>query len=706
MTQTTPTTQLTGDAPPGGGAPASTTSPAVRWTVRGAMAALVATCLLYAVSLVPGVRPHEGFVGGWDDWLQGTVFVLAAVVAALRPVTARENRLLWSLVAAALALRATGFVYYFVAIRTQVPQPYPSLADLFWVSSSLCLLAALVVLIRTKSPEVSILILLDGVAVALTAAGTGVLVLYDTLVALRVPGAPTDVVAVNLAYPIIDVALLTLCAARLAMVGWPPPRALVLLVVGVGGVALIDAVFVYQITAGTFRPASYLQVVNLVAISALAFAGWVTPPAERRLHRPPARGRELLDTRIAVPAAAATTSVVVLVAAAGGHRHFTAVALLAVAIMVAIVRAVLTIRQERTVAGGVLLDQGRELVTFQSMVDASTDFIAMGSLRGELLFVNPAGRVLVGLAPDADLTGMRIADFLTEASARAFEEVRGPAVRAVGHWEGESELRNQAGGPPIPVAVSTFLIRHPATGEPLAMATVQRDMTQWHAAEQEVRDLSDERRDLLDRLVQAQEDERARIAADVHDDSVQALAALELRLGMLRRQVEQSDPQLLPGLEASQLTLDTATSRLRHLLFDLDSPARRDGLALALEQAATFVFEDAVHWELVGDREADLPEAQRVTAYRIAKEAMVNARKHADPSLVRIELTAVGDGVEVAVVDDGHGAEPDQLREVPGHLGLGGMRDRAAVAGGRLSITSTPGRGTAVRLWLPDHRDH
>ena len=65
----------------------------------------------------------------------------------------------------------------------------------------------------------------------------------------------------------------------------------------------------------------------------------------------------------------------------------------------------------------------------------------------------------------------------------------------------------------------------------------------------------------------------------MHDDSVQALAALELRLGMLRRQVEQSDPQLLPGLEASQLTLDTATSRLRHLLFDLDSPARRDGLA-------------------------------------------------------------------------------------------------------------------------------
>ena len=76
MTQTTPTTQLTGDAPPGGGAPASTTSPAVRWTVRGAMAALVATCLLYAVSLVPGVRPHEGFVPGWDDWLQGTVFAL------------------------------------------------------------------------------------------------------------------------------------------------------------------------------------------------------------------------------------------------------------------------------------------------------------------------------------------------------------------------------------------------------------------------------------------------------------------------------------------------------------------------------------------------------------------------------------------------------------------------------------------------------
>ena len=143
---------------------------------------------------------------------------------------------------------------------------------------------------------------------------------------------------------------------------------------------------------------------------------------------------------------------------------------------------------------------------------------------------------------------------------------------AQGHWEGESTLRNHRDGPPIPVAISSFVMLHPTTREPIALATVQRDITERLAAETARQHLADQRQELLDRLVQAQEDERARIAADVHDDSVQALAAVELRLGLLRRRLSTRAPDLLQGIDEMS---DTVGIRHRTAA----SPALRPGLA-------------------------------------------------------------------------------------------------------------------------------
>ncbi|RYP88378.1 PAS domain S-box protein [Nocardioides guangzhouensis] len=702
MLQSSPTAQSS-EADPLAGRPE-----AVRWSVRVAMLALVAAALVYVVSTIPGVRSNSGFVPVLDGWFQGATYALTAVVAGLRPALSRVDRLLWSLVAVALALRAVGFIYYFFVVRTQVPQPYPSLSDAFWTASSLVMIAALVVLARASSRHRGALLALDALTMTITAAGVTAMFLHDTVVDRAGPGTSSAAVTVNLAYPLMDVALLglafgvvTMARARLAASVW-------LLLLGVVGFTVIDAVFLVQITAGTFEPATMLSGLNMVSTVVIAFAGWVLPRhrhahAQRAEADEPTRGGLWIGPRgILVPVVCAVVCVVTILYATDQDQRQLALTLPALGVLLVIARGVTTVLAERDVADRELRLKNDELLRFQSLVEASSDFIAIAGVDGTVAYVNPAGRKLVGLAPDADVTRTTIADYLTEEGLQASLAVEQPAVVAQGHWEGESTLRDMGGGPPVPVAINSFLMLHPVTGEPMSLATVQRDITDRKSAEQGLRDLADQRQELLDRLIQAQEDERARIAADVHDDSVQALAALELRLGMLRRQVQDSDPRLLPGLEASQLTLETATSRLRHLLFDLDSPARRDPLPVALEQAATYVFEDAVPWQLTGDRDVDLPEALRVTAYRIAKEAMVNARKHADPSLVRIELAAVDGGVEVAVVDDGRGAGPEQLREVPGHLGLGGMRDRATVAGGRLTITSAPGEGTAVRLWLPD----
>ena len=236
-------------------------------------------------------------------------------------------------------------------------------------------------------------------------------------------------------------------------------------------------------------------------------------------------------------------AVAALVYAALGDVPVGGVVLLAAALVVGIGRAMYTVARNRGTAESAISFKDAELVRFQSLVETSDDFIAMARPDGRMMYVNPAGRRLVGIG-GRDVRRMTIADFLTEEGLVTSVEVEQPAVVRHGRWSGQSTLRDHRGGPPIPVAISSFLMRDPETGDPFALATVQRDISDRVAAESALEWLAEERQRLLDRLVQAQEDERARIASDVHDDSVQALAAVELRLGLLRRQLGDDRPEL------------------------------------------------------------------------------------------------------------------------------------------------------------------
>ena len=148
-------------------------------------------------------------------------------------------------------------------------------------------------------------------------------------------------------------------------------------------------------------------------------------------------------------------------------------------------------------------------------------------------------------------------------------------------------------------------------------------------------------------------------------------------------------------------TVRGAIGRLRSLLFDLESPAVETDLATAIGVAAENAFGDRLAWRVTGDPALDLPEAQRVTAYRIAREAMANVVRHAEASTVEIRLGREGSGIEIVVEDDGRGFEPATVRHRRGHLGIPAMADRATIAGGRLEVERRQEGGTRVRVWLP-----
>jgi PAS domain S-box-containing protein len=789
------------------------------WRVaRWLLVLLAAVWAVVAFSTVPGVRPRPGFVPLWDGWFQCAGYALAAVLAGQRAVAREHQRLLWSLVAAALGLRAFAFVWTIAVLDR--PPPYPSLADVCWLLSGLLLVAALWLLARAHLPRTSRTLVLDAVLGGLTVAAVAVASLYGTLVSLSLPGTPTDVVATNLAYPLIDVAQLILIVGLLTATQWRVAPAVLAMSLGIVAMAVVDCVFLYLASTGQYRPGSVLTPLSLGGTALVALAAWLAERAPRRAARDGTAG-------LVVPVLLALVCVGVLIYDATRTVPIAGTIFAAAGIVVAIVRGYVTLTGDREAATATIDAQQRDLERFQALVGASTDFIGIADTSGRLVYLNPAGRSMVGLSPDVDVThtvvgdyltdeamevwrrvrqpevlrrghwegesslrdqrgdaipvvastfairdpdsdevqliatvqrdiserkaaeqdlrrfgslveasadfiaiagvdgrvqyvnpGGRdlvglppdtdvtettIADYLTEDGVRASLEIEQPAVVAEGHWEGESTLRDLRGGPPIPVAINSFLVSHPDSGEPWLLATVQRDISDRIASQREVQALADERQLLLGHLVQAQEDERARIAADVHDDSVQSLAAVELRLSLLQKEIAERQPDLLPTLESLRGTVRGATDRLRHLLFDLESPAQQHDLSSALSEAAAYVLEDAVRWRVEGDGGRDLEVATRVTAYRIAKEAMVNVRKHAAAHRVVIGLHDRDGGVEVSVVDDGRGFDPADAADRPGHLGLPGMRDRATVAGGSVVVESAEGAGTTVRLWLPDH---
>jgi signal transduction histidine kinase len=209
-----------------------------------------------------------------------------------------------------------------------------------------------------------------------------------------------------------------------------------------------------------------------------------------------------------------------------------------------------------------------------------------------------------------------------------------------------------------------------------------------------------QRRSILARLEEAQEEERRRIAADIHDDSIQVITAADLRLAALDRMLV--DPDLKREVAEIHQTLQLAADRLRKLLFELLPPAfDREGLSTALE---TYVAhrEPGLEFSVKDELEAEPPEEVRRTLFRMGQEAINNALKHAGATRLDVVLSSEDGGIRLRVADDGRGFEVEGLRKpAPGHIGLPIMVERAALAGGWCRIDSKPGGGTTVEAWVP-----
>jgi signal transduction histidine kinase len=216
-----------------------------------------------------------------------------------------------------------------------------------------------------------------------------------------------------------------------------------------------------------------------------------------------------------------------------------------------------------------------------------------------------------------------------------------------------------------------------------------------------------EQETLMGNLIRAQERERARIAAGLHDDSLQVIAAAMLRLQQLRRRLR--DPDTLVMLSRLEESIALAADRLRRLIFDFRPPAlERSGLAATVRDALARLRDDVGVEVRLDDRLVDEPPLPtRLLLYRITQEALTNVGKHAAADLVEVTLANQDGGYLVQVVDDGVGLLIGNRRYLPepGHLGLALMQERAEFAGGWFRIESARASGTSVTVWVPHGAD-
>ncbi|MGH7722240.1 MAG: sensor histidine kinase [Candidatus Dormibacteria bacterium] len=219
-----------------------------------------------------------------------------------------------------------------------------------------------------------------------------------------------------------------------------------------------------------------------------------------------------------------------------------------------------------------------------------------------------------------------------------------------------------------------------------------------------------ERQALLERAINASEQERRRIARDLHDGVVQRLAAVNFSLSaLLRRLGSAGGGETAPAALASDVGNAAGETRaamrdLRTLIVEIAPPnLHAEGIDNALRDLLEPLSAGGITVSLEAPHDTALGAATTTLLFRVAQEALRNAARHAQATHVAVRLQNRGDGVLLVVSDDGRGfsaAEVDRRRR-DGHVGLSLLRDLVADAGGSLHVDSRPGGGTRVSVRVP-----
>ncbi|HET6342158.1 MAG TPA: PAS domain S-box protein [Gemmatimonadota bacterium] len=330
---------------------------------------------------------------------------------------------------------------------------------------------------------------------------------------------------------------------------------------------------------------------------------------------------------------------------------------------------------------------------YRAVFEAAPDGIVIVDVDGRIRDLNPSAERLFGYARH-ELLGRGIETLVPEKSREVHRREREayqrvPRTRPMGVGLELRGRRKDETEVPVEISLSPM-----ETGSGRFVLAIVRDMTERVRL-----------RAFGAGALQAAEDERLRIARDLHDDTAQRLAALLVRLRVARDAADGTRRELLLD-EVHQEILEAADA-VRRIAHGLRPPWLEEmGLEAAIRSLARAIREAhglPIEVEAVSDGEVPrLGREAELAVYRIVQEALTNVVRHAGATRARVVLERSDERMLVLVEDDGRGFEPRGGADPGGRgLGLVGMAERARYLGGRVGIESERGRGTRVTVEIP-----
>jgi two-component system sensor histidine kinase UhpB len=245
-------------------------------------------------------------------------------------------------------------------------------------------------------------------------------------------------------------------------------------------------------------------------------------------------------------------------------------------------------------------------------------------------------------------------------------------------------------------------VHRDAEGQPQYFISVIEDVTEMKRAEQELRASSEQLRLLAAHLLSVREEERTRIAREVHDELGQTLTAVKMDLAWLEgRLVPPGNGELLKRIGSTRQLADSMIQSIRRISTELRPAVLDLGLAAAVEwQVQEFQARSGIHCTLRVLTRDVIAASASTAMFRIFQETLTNVARHANATRAEVVLQKQPDRLVLRIRDNGQGfdqAHPALSKS----LGLLGMRERAAMLGGQVTISSAPGKGTTVTAWIP-----
>ena len=320
---------------------------------------------------------------------------------------------------------------------------------------------------------------------------------------------------------------------------------------------------------------------------------------------------------------------------------------------------------------------------------------------GVVVYHNPSMGRVVGRPPEWFEGRSPLELMPPEDAARAVRVLQQLAGRPGAQLPGEFRLRHSDGSWRRVEGVATNLLHDPAVR---GIVLNYRDVTDEREHEQTLRDIERRRQSLLEEIINAEGEQRSRIAGELHDDTIQVMIASLVELDRSERHLRGGDMEAALGAIAkARATLAEATDRTRRLTFELRPQLlEAAGLGPAIRDLADALHRDSGAEVTVRTRLSRYPVDIETLAYRTIREALINVRRHAGAGNVTISVSERRGELHATVCDDGRGFAGGRRRSrTSKSMGIATARERIRAHGGRFDVTSAPGEGTTVEFSLP-----